>query len=252
MGKKGRTQTLDEEKAIEALCQRLKGEAQSVQYNLEITILNDYRNLHIPNLKGPPNTDDHSAYCNSVRDVSWSYPTKGNLITAHQYYQDLKASKDQEAIEARNTVLWDKGIMGIPQESFKAGLIKCRYVIYVPHSVEGQIIDACDSDYGRDWNIRLYDIVSPASTQKVEKSGSLIYKGRVVQGKVIHGYCPFCSYASTNHRTLNNHIWMHLRLTLACGMKDCWFMNHNSDLMWKHAAYHGLNTSEPIAVNKKK
>ena len=251
-GKKARTQTPDEEEALEALCQRLKGKARSVQYNLELSILADYQNLHIPNLKGPPNTDDHSAYLSNVREVSCSYPAKGNLITARQYYQDLKASKDLEAIEVGNTILWEKGMMGIPQESSKAGLIKCWYVIYVLRSVEGQIIDACDSDYGRDWNIRLYDIVSPASTIKVEKSGSLIYKGRVVQGKVMHGYCPFCSYASTNHRTMNNHIRMQLRLTLACRMKDCWFVTHNSDLMWKNAAYHGLNTSEPIAVNKKK
>ena len=252
MGKKACTQTPDEEEALEALCQCLKGEARSVQYNLEMAILNEYWNLHIPNLKGPPNTDDHSAYLSSVRDVSWSYPAKGNLITAHQYYQDLKASKDPEAIEVGNMVLWEKGMMGIPQESSKARPIKCQYVIYVLCSVKGQIIDARDSDYGQDWNIGLYDIVSLASTRKVEKSGSLIYKGRVVQGKVTHGYFLFCSYASTNHCTLNNHIRMHLHLTLACGMKDCWFVTHNSDLMWKHAAYHGLNTSEPIAVNKKK
>ena len=252
MGKKTHTQTPGEEEAIEALCQCLKGEARSVQYNLELAILTDYRNLHILNLKGPPNTDDHSAYLSNVRDVSWSYPAKGNLITACQYYQDLKASNDPEAKEAGNNVLREKGMMGIPQESAKAGLIKCWYVIYILRSVEGQIIDARDSDYGRDWNIGLYDIVSPASTRKVEKSGSLIYKGRVVQEKVTNGYCPFCSYASTNHRTLNNHIRMHLHLTLACGMKDCWFVTHNSKLMWKHAAYHGLNTSEPIAVNKKK
>ena len=179
--------------------------------------------------------------------MSWSYPAKGNLITARQYYQDLKVSNDPEAIEAGNNILWEKGMMGILQESAKARPIKCRYVIYVLRSVKGQIIDARDSDYGWDWNIGLYDIVSPASIRKVEKSGSLIYKGRVVQGKVTHA-----SYASTNHRTLNNHIRMHLHLTLACGMKDCWFVTHNSDLMWKHAAYHGLNTLEPIAVNKKK
>ena len=99
--------------------------------------------------------DNHSAYLSCVKDVSWSYPAKGNLITAHQYYQDLKASRDLEAIEAGNTVLWDKGMMGIPQESSKAGPIKCRYVIYMLRSVEGQIIDARDSDYGRDWNIGL-------------------------------------------------------------------------------------------------
>ena len=138
--------------------QCLKGEARSVQYNLKITILNDYQNLHIPNLKGPPNTDDHSAYLSSVKDVSWSYPAKGNLITARQYYQDLKVSGDLEAIEAGNTILQDKGMMGISQESSKAGQIKCQYVLYMLRSVEGQIIDARDSDYGRDWNIGLYDI----------------------------------------------------------------------------------------------
>ena len=111
--------------------------------------------------------------------MSWSYPAKGNLITARQYYQDLKASKDREPIEVGDIILREKGMMGIPQESAKARPIKCRYVIYVLHSVEGQVIDALDSDYGWDWNIGLYDIVSPASTKKVEKSGSLIYKGRV-------------------------------------------------------------------------
>ena len=147
VGKKGRTQTLDEEEALEALYQHLKGEAWSIQYNLELAILNEYRNLHIPNLKGPPNTDDHSAYLSNVRDVSWSYPAKGNLITACQYYQDLKASKDPEAIEAGNIILWDKGMMGIPQESSKARPIKCGYVIYILRSVKGQVIDARDSDY---------------------------------------------------------------------------------------------------------
>ena len=208
-----------------------QGHTFTIQYNLALATLTEYRNLHILNLKGPPNTDDHLAYLSSVRDVSWSYPTEGNLITTCQYYQDLKASKDQEAIEAGDNVLQEKGMMGIPKEGAKAGPIKCRYVIYILHSVEGQIIDALDSDYGRDWNTRLYDIVSPASTKKVEKSSSLVYKGRVVQGKLTHGYCPFCSYALTNHCTLNNHIWMHLCLTLACWMKDCWFVTHNSNLM---------------------
>ena len=252
MGKKTRTNNPGKDEAIEALSQRLKGKAWSVQYNLELAILNEYQNLHILNLKGPPNTDDHSAYLSNVKDVSWSYPAKGNLITARQYFKDLKACKDREVIEAADNVLWEKGMMGIPQESVKARPIKCRYVIFVLHSVEGLIINACDLDYGWDWNIGLYDIVSPVSTRKVEKSSSLINKGRVVQGKVMYGYCLFCSYASTNHQTLNNHIRMHLRLTLACRMKDCWFVTHSSELMWKHAASHGLTISEPITTSSKK
>ena len=252
MGKKARTHNPGEDEGFEALSQHLKGEARAIQYNLELAILTEYWNLHIPNLKGPPNTDNHSAYLSSVKDIPWSYPAKGNLITTCQFFKDLKASKDREAIEVRDNILQEKGMMGILQESLKAGPIKCRYIIFVLCSVEGQIIDARNLDYGRDWNIGLYDIISPASTRKVEKSVTLIYKGRVVQGKVTYGYCPFCSYASTNHQTLNNHIQTHLHLTLACGMKDCWFVTHSSDLMWKHAASHRLTVSEPIAVGFKK
>ena len=120
-GKKTRTQAPVEEEAIEVLSNCLKGEVWAVQYNLELAILVEYRNLHIPNLKGPLNIDDHSAYLSVVKDVSWSYPAKGNLITAHQYYQNLKASKDPEAIEAGESILQEKGMMGILQEMAKAG-----------------------------------------------------------------------------------------------------------------------------------
>ena len=241
-----------EEEATEKLVQRLKGEARGVQYNLELSVLVDYRNKFIPNLRGPPNTDDHSKYLSQVRDISWSYPAKGNLWTACQYFQELQTCKDREMVEQGETVLRDRGMLGIPQESGKSGPIKARYVIRVLWSAEGVIIDARDSDYGRDWNIGLYDIVSAASTKKVERHGQIVWKGRSVSGKVSYGYCPFCSYASTNHRTLNNHIRMHLRLSLACGMPDCWFITHSAESMWKHAATHQLQTSEPIAVYKKK
>ena len=154
-------------------------------------------------------------------------------------------------VEQGEAVLWDKGMLGIPQESGKSGPIKARYVIRILRSAEGQIIDARDSDYGRDWNIGLYDIVSAASTKKVEKNGQMLWKGLSVSGKVSYGYCPFCSYASTNHRTLNNHIQMHLRLFLACRMPDCWFITHSTESMWKHAATHKLQTSEPIVCTRR-
>ena len=241
-----------EEEATEKLLQRLKGEARAVQYNLELAALVDYWNKSVPNLKGPPNTDDHSKYLSQVRDISWSYPAKGNLWTARQFFQELQACKNQEMVEQGEAVLRDRDMLGIPQESGKSGPIKARYIIRILRSVEGHIIDARDSDYRRDWNIGLYDIVSAASTKKVEKHGQMLWKGPSVSGKVSYEYCPFCSYASTNHQTLNNHIRMHLRLSLACRMPDCWFITHSAESMWKHTATHKLHTSEPIAVYKKK
>ena len=147
MGEKARTHNPGKDEGFEALSQWLKGKALATQYLLELAVLTEYWNLHIPNLKGLPNTDDHSAYLSNVKDISWSYPAKGNIITTCQYFKNLEATKDQEVIELGDNVLWEKGMLGIPQESSKAGPVKCWYVIYVLRSVEGQIIDTLDSDY---------------------------------------------------------------------------------------------------------
>ena len=87
-------------------------------------------------------------------------------------------------VEQVEAVLRDRGMLGIPQESRKSGPIKARYVIRILQSVEGHIIDARDSDYSSDWNIGLYDIMSSASTKKVEKHGQMLWQGRLVSGKV--------------------------------------------------------------------
>ena len=129
MGKKSHSQNPGKDKGFEMLSQCLKGKAWAIQYNLELAILTEYQNLHIPNLKGPPNTNDHSKYLSNVKDVSWNYLTKGNIITTRQFFQNLKSSKDQEAIDLGENVLWEKGMLGILQEGLKAGLVKCRYVI---------------------------------------------------------------------------------------------------------------------------
>ena len=121
MGKKSRSYNPQEEEALEALSQRLKGEAQAIQYNLELAILTDYRNLHIPNLKGPPNTDDHLAYLSKVKDVSWSYPVKGNIITTHQFFKELKASNDREVIEQGDNVLKKRVCLGSHMRASKLG-----------------------------------------------------------------------------------------------------------------------------------
>ena len=94
-----------EEEATEKLIQRLKGKARAVQYNLELAALVDYRNKSVPNLKGPPNTDDHSKYLSQVRDISWSYPAKGNLWTARQFFQELQACKNREMVVQGEAVL---------------------------------------------------------------------------------------------------------------------------------------------------
>ena len=257
-GKKGKSHVYTQEElaGLESLILWLKSKAWSIQYGLETAGLTKYRNSHVLGLWGAPNTDDHSAYLAEVKNESWSYSAKGNLCTIHQFIKELEGCPDPEKRKVANNTLRNTGMPGILQEStLEAGkreLIKAHYVIKVLRSVEGETIDDKHPDYGQDQNIGLYDIMSPASMRKVECSGQMTVRGKVVKGNVDYGYCPLCPYASQNHRTLNNHVQMYFRVSMACGMPDCWYVTHSAESMWKHAAKHGLHIAEPTAINPPK
>ena len=230
--------TEDELAGLNVLLLWLKSEAQSIQYTMETTGLTKYRNDHVLDLKSAPNTDDHSAYLAKVKRESWSYPAKGNVLTIRQFVEELKGCLDPEKRLQADKVLQNMGMPGVPQENIKGGkreMIKARYIIYVLRSIEGETIDCKHPDYGRDQDIGLYDIVSPASMRVVERSGQTTVQGKSIKGSVDYGYCPLCLYASQNHRTLNNHVQLHFWLTMACGMLDCWYVTHSVESMWKHA-----------------
>ena len=224
---KSRAYTQDELAGLDSLLLRLKSEAQSIQYAMETAGLTKYCNDHVPGLKSALNTEDHSAYLAEVKRESWSYPAKGNVLTIRQFVEELKGCPDPEKRLQADKVLRDRGMPGVPQENIKGGkreMIKAHYIIYMLWSVEGETIDCKHPDYGRDQNIGLYDIVSPASMRKVERSSQTMVWGKSIKGSVDYGYCPLCLYAFQNHRTLNNHVRLHFRLTMACRMPDCWYV----------------------------
>ena len=252
MGKKDKSHAYTQD---ELLLLQLKSEARSIQYAMEIAGLTKYRNDHVPGLKSAPNTDDHSAYLAEVKRESWSYPAKGNLLTVRQFVEELKGCLDLEKRLQADKVLQDRGMPRVPQENIKGGkqeMIKAHYIIYVLWSIDGETIDCKHPDYGQDQNIGLYDIVSPASMRKVERNGQTMVWAKSIKGSVDYEYCPLCPYASQNHWTLNNHVRLHFRLTIACRMLDCWYITHSVESMWKYAAKHGLHTAEPIAINPPK
>ena len=191
-----------------------------------------------------------------MKKESWSYPAKGNLSTVRQFIKELEGCPDAKKRRQVDKTLRDKGMPRIPQDNTPKGekwkLIKARYMMKVLRSIEGETIDAKHPDYGQDQNIGLYNIVSLASMKKVERSGQMTVQGKSIIGSIDYGYCPLCLYASQNHQTLNNHVWLHFRVTMACRMPDCWYVTHSAKSMWKHAASHRLHTAEPIAVNPKK
>ena len=191
-----------------------------------------------------------------VKAESWSYPAKGNLQTVKQFLQDLEGCGDPEKIKLGDKMLRDRGMPGIPQENTPKGekreCIKAHYVMKVLRSIKEEIIDATHPDFGQEQNIRLHDTVSQGSMNSIEKSSQITIGGKSLQGRVDYGYCLLCPYASQNHQMLNNHIRLHFHVSMACRMADCWYVSHNAEEMWKHAAGYGLATAEPIIKHTKK
>ena len=171
MRKKLRVYSQEELGTLDTLLLRLKSEAQTIQYGLETAGLTQYHNDHVPGLRGARNMDDHSAYLSNIKKESWSYLAKGNLVTVRQFFRELKDCGDPDKDPPGRETLWDKGMPGIHQDNTPKGekweLIKARYVMRVQQSIEGELIDTNHPDYGREQNIVLYDIVSPASMRKV-------------------------------------------------------------------------------------
>ena len=52
---------------------------------------------------------------------------------------------------------------------------------------------------------------------------------------VMKGYCPFCEYSTGNNGSINNHIRVHYRLVLECGLANCSVIMYDAERMVSHA-----------------
>ena len=111
---------------------------------------------------------------------------------------------------------------------------------------EGNAI-ACDHpEYGKEQNIGLHDVVSPMAMARVTATETYIVDGIPTTVRVDNAYCPFCTYACSNHRAINNHVRMHFRAILMCGWPGCYYVHMQSKKMIEHSAeVHGMVRAQP-------
>ena len=260
-GKKNRVYTPDEKAALDEYRKQLHSACRQIQYSLEFDDFKVYRR-NIPNLRESANTDDHTAYLRDhvLKEQPNTYACAGNLLTAKAFHKRLhQECQDPAKVEKADKMLHDKALPRVPddlpKEDGQQVRLTARYVMQVLQNRNGVIVDSHHADWGRDHNIGLYDINSLLAMAKKEKSSTTRFEGKSLQGKVAHGYCPMCPYASECSRTLNNHVRLHYRMTMVCGYPGCWEVLHNASAMWAHARMHGFSVAEPCAprsASKKK
>ena len=85
------------------------------------------------------------------------------------------------------------------------------------YGLRGNTIASDHLEYGKEQNIGLHDVVSLAAMARVTATETYIVDGVPTTIKADYAYCPFCSYACSNHWAINNHVRMHFRAILVCG-----------------------------------
>ena len=130
---------------------------------------------------------------------------------------------------------------------------KCtpEFAMWVLMDCEGNLIDCDHQVYGKEQNIGLHDVISPAAMARVTVRETYIVDGIPTTIKANNTFCPFCAYTASNHRAINNHIRMHFWAIMVCGWPGCYFIHMQSKKMIEHSAEaHGMNQAKPARGDK--
>ena len=130
---------------------------------------------------------------------------------------------------------------------------KCspELVVCVLMDCHGNIIDCDHREYGKEQNLGLHDVISPAAMAWVTAWETHTVHGISTTIKTDHAYCPFCPYTAYNHRPINNHVRMHFRAILMCGWPGCYFIHMQSLRMVEHSSeVHGMARAKPARDHK--
>ena len=224
---------------------------QKLQHDQDFKALQNYQKTLPADLLDTINGADHSGFLLGRLQKEGNYMNKKsgrkrNLMSVEhllswiaKYANELEKRLKEAHQMTRATFLM---VQGMPSsDKYTLAL-----VVHVLMDCEGNII-ACDhSVYRKEQNIGLHNVVSPAAMAQVTATETYIMDGVPTRIKADYAYYPFCSYACSNHRAINNHVRMHFRAILMCGWPSCYFVHMQSKKMIEHSAeVHDMARAQP-------
>ena len=225
---------------------------QKLQHEQDFWAVRTYQKSIPDALLETINGADHSCYLLERFRKENNYMSKKcghkrNLVTVERLliriakYADEPTRRLKEAQQVIKSTF--PMVQGMPSGD------KCtpEFAVRVLQDCEGNLIDCDHQEYGKEQNIGLHDVVSPAAMAQVIARETYIVDGIPTTIKADNAYCPFCAYTTSNHRAINNHVWMHFRAIMMCGWPGCYFVHMQSKRMIEHSAeVHGMARAKPV------
>ena len=224
---------------------------RKLQRQLDFRSVRNYRKTIPEKLLDTINGTDHSKFLEDKLGKEGNYMSKKNdhrrnLMTVEKLLSRIaKFAKnpEQRLKEAqsfiKSTFPKVHGMATTEQSS-------PRFVVHVLMDCFDEQIDCNHQKYGKEQNIGLHNVISPAGTALITVKETYDVDGIPTKVKVDVAFCPFCKYVASYHRALNNHVQMHLWAILVCGWPGCYYVHMQAVYMIEHSAkVHGMARAKP-------
>ena len=210
---------------------------QLEKYSEELPELQAYHRKYVTNpQRATINLDSHVRYLEMIRQDKSLYPNCNIILGTWLIEQLQKNGQNTEADNMQAVI--DKGFHSHTPWDFPdldTPVIQPLYFIRCLQRSNGDMLDSMEDKYGNDQNIGLHNLVSQPSMQRLCTSQKITVNNRRLSTPIDAGFCPFCEYHSSCHKTLNNHVRIHLSLSLFCGMGGCFFTTSCCKALIQHA-----------------
>ena len=224
------------------------------KYSEELLELQAYRRKYVTNPQHVTiNLDSHIRYLEMIWQDKSLYPNR-NVILGTRLIEQLRKNGWNTEADSVQAVI-DKGFHSHVPRDFPDSdtpVIQPLYFIWCLQRSNGDMLDSMDDNYSDDQNIGLHDLVSQPSMRCLCTSRKVTVNNRRLLTPIDARFCPFCEYHSSCHKTLNNHVWIHLSLSLFCGIGGCFFATSCCKALIQHAVMEHPCYEKSKELNPKK
>ena len=224
---------------------------RKLQRDQDFKALRNYWKTLPADLLDTINGADHSAFLLGRLTKEGNYMNKKsgkkrNLMSVERLLSRIATYADELEKRLKEAHQMTKATFPMVQGMPSSNKCTPELAICVLMDCEGNAI-ACDHpEYGKEQNIGLHDVVSPAAMARVTATETYIVDGIPTTIRVDNAYCPFCAYACSNHWAINNQVHMHFWAILMCGWPSCYYVHMQSKKMIEHSAeVHSMVRARP-------
>ena len=181
-----------------------KDKHRKPQPEQDFRALRNYRKSLAGALWETINGSDHSGYLLGRFQKEGNYMSKKcghkqNLMTVERLLSRIAkyANELTKCLKEAQQVI--KSTFPMVQGMPSADKSTPQLAVHVLMDCEGNLTDCDHQEYGKEQNIGLHDVVSPAAMARVTAGETYIVDGIPTTIKADNAYCPFCAYTASNH-----------------------------------------------------